>query len=319
VRVVVFGAGAIGGLLGARLHQHGHDVTLVARGEHLGAIRARGLTIEAPEGTSVADVRATDDVGTLGLSSDHVVLLTTKSQHAAAALDAVAAAGAAPSIVCVQNGVQNERTALRRFAKVYGACVMCPASHLEPGVVHAHRGPIAGILDVGRYPAGVDATTEAVAAAFTESGFLSEPRPDIMRWKYTKLLLNLGNALEAACGPASRRSPLAARARAEGIACLDAAGIAYASEAEDTARRGGTVPRPTGGPARVGGSSWQSLQRQTGNVEADYLNGEVVLLGRLHGVATPVNELLQRLANDLARRRAPPGSMSEADVARLLP
>jgi len=319
VRVVVFGAGAIGGLLGARLHEHGHDVTLVARGDHLRAIRDRGLTVEAPDATTVVRVPATDDVETLELGADDVVLLTTKSQHTTGAVDSLAASSAAPSIVCVQNGVQNERTALRRFANVYGVCVMCPATHLEPGVVRAHRGPIAGILDVGRYPAGVDGSAEAVAAAFTEAQFLSEARPDIMRWKHTKLLLNLANALEAACGPEIRRSALAAQARAEGVACLDAAGIAYASEEEDTARRGAVVPRPTGGPTRTGGSSWQSLHRQTGNVEADYLNGEIVLLGRLHGVPTPVNAMLQRLANDLARRQVAPGSMTEADVAALLP
>jgi 2-dehydropantoate 2-reductase len=324
VRVVVFGAGAIGGLIGARLHQQGHDVTLVARGDHLRAIREHGLTVEAPDGATAAPIPATDDVATLELAPADVALLTTKSQHTAAAVDALAARSTEPSVACVQNGVQNERTALRRFANVYGVCVMCPASHLEPGVVRAHRGPIAGILDVGRYPAGVDDTAAALAAAFTRASFLSEPRPDIMRWKYTKLLLNLGNALEAACGPASRGSALAAKARAEGVACLDAAGIAYASEDEDTARRGAVVPRPPGrrsggGPSRGGGSSWQSLQRHTGNVEADYLNGEIVLLGRLHGVPTPVNALLQWLANDLARRRAAPGSMTEAEVASLLP
>ncbi len=318
MRFVVFGAGAIGGLIGARLHERGHEVTLVARGDHLAAIRDDGLKVEAPDGDTVTRVPATDDVESLGLVDDDVVLLTTKSQHTAAAVDAIAAGTGAPSIVCVQNGVQNERTALRRFRDVYAVCVMCPASHLEPGVVRAHRGPIAGILDVGRYPAGVDDTATEVAAALTDASFRSEPRPDIMRWKYTKLLLNLANALEAACGPDIRSSALAARARAEGVACLDAAGIAYASDAEDRERRGEVVPRPTGGPARGGGSSWQSLQRQTGNVEADYLNGEIVLLGRLHGVPTPVNAMLQRLANDLARRRAAPGSMTPAEVLRLL-
>jgi 2-dehydropantoate 2-reductase len=49
-------------------------------------------------------------------------------------------------------------------------------------------------------------------------------------------------------------------------------------------------------------------------VEVDLLNGEIVLLGRLHGVPTPVNELLQRVANDLARRGAPPGSVPVAEL-----
>ena len=54
---------------------------------------------------------------------------------------------------------------------------------------------------------------------------------------------------------------------------------------------------------RSGGSSWQSIMKGSGDIEADYLNGEIVLLGRLHGVPTPVNRALQRMANDLARAK----------------
>jgi 2-dehydropantoate 2-reductase len=67
--------------------------------------------------------------------------------------------------------------------------------------------------------------------------------------------------------------------------------------------------RPVEGRPRAGGSSWQSLARGTGSIEADYLNGEIVLLGRLYAVPTPVNELLQQLANVAARERARPGSV----------
>jgi 2-dehydropantoate 2-reductase len=317
VRFVVFGAGAIGGLVGARLWANGHSVVLVARGPHLEAIRAYGLRVDAPDGTTVDRLPATDDVQTLGLTTDDVVLLTTKSQHTAAALDALAGAPTTIPIACVQNGVNNERMALRRFANVYGVCVMCPATHLEAGIVQAHWAPVHGILDIGRSPDGIDDTARSVASALGGAGFLSEPRPDIGRWKYAKLLLNLGNALEAICGPGSRTSPVVTRAREEGVACLQAARIAHASETEDAARRADLGSRPTGAQAR-GGSSWQSLRRQTGNVEADYLNGEVVLLGRLHGVPTPVNETLQQLANELARARALPGAMREADLARLV-
>ncbi len=76
--------------------------------------------------------------------------------------------------------------------------------------------------------------------------------------------------------------------------------------------------RPVRGKHRGGGSSWQSLARGTGSIEADYLNGEVVLLGRLHGIATPVNEMLQNLANVLAREKRRPGTLEPAALlARL--
>ena len=68
------------------------------------------------------------------------------------------------------------------------------------------------------------------------------------------------------------------------------------------------------GQARTLGSSWQSLARGAGSIEADHLNGEIVLEGRLHGVPAPVNELLRVAANDAARRGARPGSVSEAEL-----
>src|SRR5205823_5182629 len=196
------------------------------------------------------------------------------------------------------------------FAHVYGMCVMLPATHLEPGVVVAHSAPITGLLDVGRYPYGVDDLAIAIADDLSASTFESVPRDRIMRWKYTKLLMNLGNALEAACGTAARGSGLYRAARAEGVAVLEAAGIDFASEDEDRERRGDRLhQQPVAGQRRSGGSSWQSLARGTHSIETDYLNGEIVLLGRLHGVPTPVNELLQRIANELARMGAAPESM----------
>jgi 2-dehydropantoate 2-reductase len=145
------------------------------------------------------------------------------------------------------------------------------------------------------------------------------PRYDIMRWKYAKLLRNLGNAVDALCGPAGRSSKVTELARQEGEACLLAAGIDYASDEEDRARRADRLhPTDVVGHDRGGSSSWQSLARSQGSIEADYLNGEVVLLGRLHGVPTPVNELLQYLTNQEARALAKPGSMTPEAILSLL-
>jgi 2-dehydropantoate 2-reductase len=107
--------------------------------------------------------------------------------------------------------------------------------------------------------------------------------------------------------------------RGEGEAVLRAAGIAHASPAEDAARRGDLISiRPIEGRRRIGSSSWQSLARAAGSIEADYLNGEIVLLGRLHEVPAPANALLQRLANRMARERLLPGSMGEGEVLAAL-
>jgi 2-dehydropantoate 2-reductase len=312
VRFVVFGAGAVGGVVGGRLHQHGHEVVLIARGEHLRAIRRAGLRIESPADAVVLEIPAVEHPAELEWRVDDVMLLATKSQDTGFALDALAtAAPAGVAVACAQNGVDNERAALRRFSDVYGVHVMLPAAHLEPGVVQTSSAPVTGLLDVGRYPRGADDTASRISAAFGASSFDSHVREDVMRWKYRKLIMNLGNAVEALIEPGPGQDAIAARAEEEGEACLRAAAIDFASREEDRARRG-TLMRlgPIRGRERAGGSSWQSLARGAGTIEADYLNGEVVMLGRLHGFPTPVNEALQRLANRWAAARRPPGTMT---------
>jgi 2-dehydropantoate 2-reductase len=321
MRVIVYGAGAVGGVIGANLARHGHDVVLIARGPHHDAIRARGLCLETPDEAVTLPVVVVDHPSRVGFREGDLVLLAMKTQDTAAAVAALRAV--APDglpVVCAQNGVENERIARRVFEHVYGMCVMLPAAHLEPGVVQAASVPVSGLLDVGRASGGVDETCTELARMLSGSGFDSNPVADVMRWKYTKLLMNLGNAAQAACAPGPETAELVRRARREGVACYRAAGIDFASQEEDAARRGDRLqPRPIGGAERPGGSSWQSLQRGTGTIEADYLNGEICLLGRLHGVPTPVNALLQAVAGRLAREGAPPARLDGADLLAQLP
>ena len=145
-------------------------------------------------------------------------------------------------MLCLQNGVANERAALRLFPNVYGVWVILPASHLAPGVVVAHSAPTPGGLDLGRVPGGVDDTATALAADLRAAGFASESRADIMRWKYAKLLTNLGNAIQALCGPdAEGIDSVDALLRAEATEVLRVAGIDVATEAEEAERRKGLL------------------------------------------------------------------------------
>jgi 2-dehydropantoate 2-reductase len=316
MRFVVFGAGAIGGLVGARLFQHGADVTLIARGDHARAL-ASGLILEAPDETVTLPIPVVTEAQGVAWADDTVVLLGMKSQHTEEALaQLVTEAPHETPIVCMQNGVENERRVLRRFPNTYAMCVMCPATHLRPGVIQAHSAPVSGLLDLGRYPSGLDDVARAVAGALDATTFQSVARPDIMRWKYRKLLMNLANAVEALSGPAGRGSALAHEAQREGSAVLEAAGIDVASAEEDRARRDDLLQmRSTTSGEWAGGSSWQSLVRGTGSIEAEFLNGEIVLLGALHGVATPVNVLLQRLAVEAAAKGLPPATWGVEELS----
>jgi 2-dehydropantoate 2-reductase len=316
MRYVIYGAGAVGGTIGCHLFESGSDVVLVARGAHHDAIASRGLELRAPERTVVLPIPVVDHPRHLDLGPDDVVVLAMKSQHTADAVDALHAttSNPRPAVVCAQNGVDNERVALRRFPDVYGMAVMLPATHLEPGVVEAYGVPFGGVLDLGRYREGADDRALAIAADLEAAGFRSTAQPQIMRFKYSKLLLNLGNALEAACGTGADWGRLWSRARDEALACYAAAGIDRSSDEEDRERREGMGMRPIEGQRRAGGSTWQSLTRNADSVEADYLNGEIVLLGRLHGVPTPVNALLQEVASRMVRTGLRPGAFSVDDL-----
>jgi 2-dehydropantoate 2-reductase len=333
LRYIVVGPGAIGGTVGGLLARSGHDVVLAARGAHLTALRTGGLTVATPTGTFTVRPPVIAGPDELRLTADDVLILAVKSQDTAAVVaawngcpvtggDLTADSDAADNLAadsipvfCVQNGVDNERQAARMFAHVYGVGVQMPADLLGPGQVVAPGSPVAGVLEIGRYPAGTGPAAERLAADLTASGFIASVTGRVMTVKYTKLLRNLRNAIIAACGSmdSAEARTLAGLAVAEAEACYRAAGIEHRDLRAANAARDEVVREvPVNGRTRGGGSTWQSLHRQAGRVEADYLNGEIVLLGRLHGVPTPVNELLRQTVNTMAARRELPGTVAPA-------
>ena len=320
MRIIVFGVGAIGGTIAGKLAGAGEDVIGIARGEQLRALQMHGLTLETPEGDEHSRFPVFANPAEAGIKSGDAILLTMKTQDTAQALAQLRDAGAQDNpIVCIQNAVENERLALRLFPNVYGVCVMLPASYLEPGIVRAYSTPRPGILDIGRYPRGKDKASEEIAASLERGGFGSVADDDIMAQKYGKLLMNLGNSLQAALGTAARRGPYYEALRVEGEAVLKAAGIKWGNADFDSPRRGNSMRvAPVKGHAHPGGSSWQSLARGAGSIETDYLNGEISLLGRLHGVATPVNDYFAALAAEMVRTQASAGSIDPRRVEREL-
>ncbi|BBG05507.1 MULTISPECIES: ketopantoate reductase family protein [Pseudonocardia] len=319
-RYVVVGAGAVGGTIGARLHAAGRDVVLVARGAHLATIREHGLRLDSPDGRSVHRIPAVGSVTEVSFRPGDIALLAVKSQDTVPVLDALV--GIAPEVIvaCAQNGVANEREAARRFDRVQAVLVILPVEHYEPGVVIASSAPVPGVLEIGRFPSGADATSRVIAADLAAAGFAARADPAVLDGKYGKLLTNLGNAADAICGPDDPDlAELVGIAGAEGAACLAAAGIRARTGDDDRVRREGLITeRPVGGLARRGSSSWQSLHRGSGTIEARFLNGEIVALGAAHGVPTPVNAELLRVAEEMAAAGEPAGSRSGADLLAVL-
>jgi 2-dehydropantoate 2-reductase len=319
VRVIIFGAGAVGSILGGRLHQGGATVVLVARPAHVDAIRTDGLRLRMASHTDIVDVPAVTSVAELQPGEDDVVIITAKTQDSGAIHDALLAWNPKVGVVCGTNGVEHERMALRRFQRVYGMVIQMPSQFEKPGEVTALFSPNNALVDVGCYPSGVDETTSTLAAMIEASPRLScQPDADVMVQKYAKLLLNLGNAADAACGRDGRNARVVAVAIEEGRRVFDAAGIRYRQPDEMKQRMRDRMAMmqfdiPVG-DTFLGGSTWQSLAKGATTLETDYFNGEINLLGRMHGIATPANLFLQQLATRMLHEKTQPGTLRMADL-----
>ena len=314
----MYGAGAVGGVIGGHLSLAGCPVSLVARGAHLAAMREGGLRLDTAAGMHVIVAPATDTAAELDWAPDTVVILAVKSHQAAQALsDLRAHAPQETPIICATNGVATEVTALRAFARVYAVCVMLPSTHLEPGVVVAKCGPTPGLLDIGRIPGGTDDVTAEVSGDLRAAGFGSEERDDILAWKRRKLLLNIGNGVDASFQPGAAADELAARALAEGEQVLGLSGVSLVSATDDQARRGDILQRRDDLPVS-GGSTWQSLQRGTGDTEVDYLAGEIVLQARLQGRSAPASAAIVAATRELTASGGAPRSLDASVVLATL-
>jgi 2-dehydropantoate 2-reductase len=310
-RYVIIGAGAIGASLAAQFELSGIDYALVGRGEQIKHIRLHGLTYQRPSGTRQINLNAFDLSEPPELNADDILLLTVKSQDAVGALafwswrnvaNVTGSAAETLPIVTFQNGLATEAAALRTFAKVYGVSILTPTRFTETGQVVAGGNPQVGVVTVGRFPAGVDATSNRIAADLYNSGYLAEQSSDIRRWKSAKLLHNVRNVLELFEGPAALRGEIGEALEEEARQTLQAAGYRIAIPSERT------IDISSWGVAQNAGihpgqqSTWQSFIRGSSS-EVDFLNGEIVMLGRLHGILTPYNEVVQAIAGELAQGR----------------
>ena len=316
MRTIIYGVGAIGGTVAAALSLSGQEVIGIARGAQLDAIRADGLLLRTPDKEARARFSCVADPSEIGFRPDDAILLTMKTQDTLPALERLRAAGVSRQpIFCIQNGVTNERLALRRFPNVHGVTVMMPAGFEAPGEVNAFSSPRHGIFDVGRYPSGRDQDDDALAEALNGANIAAFVLPDVMASKYGKLIMNLNNILEAALGPGVDAKRFTAVLQAEAKAAFTAAGIAWHDRGASDPRRANLMQiRPIAGVGRAGNSSVQSLARGTGSIETDYLNGEVTLLSRLHGLPCPANDYFVTLSARLVQEKLKPGAVTIDEI-----
>ena len=289
MRVLIVGAGGVGGYFGAKLARAGVPVTLLARGPHLAAIQRDGLCVRsAVDGESVATVTAVADVA--GLPPADVVLFCVKSFDTETAAAAIRPAmGPDTAVVSLQNGVDNEETLERVLGPGHavGGVAYVFATIESPGVI-AHR--FAGHLVFGELDGRPSARLQTLRAAFENAGVRAEVSADIRRalWlKYVMISAQAGmTALTRAPIGVVRAVPesrLMYRRIAEELAALAAAsGVALGADAVDN------VMKAADGLAAEAYSSLHHDLTQGRRLELESLHGHAVRLGERLGVPTPM-------------------------------
>jgi 2-dehydropantoate 2-reductase len=293
MRITVMGAGAVGGYFGGLLARAGHEVSFVARGEHLRAMQAQGLVLETPKGRLVVD-RARFVATPAEAGPSDVILFAVKAydiEAAAAPLRPLVAAGAC--IVSVLNGVDHQD----RIASVLGADCVLPGLALVSGVIVA-PGVIRYTSEMSTLRFGeADGRESARAIAFRDAclgaGFGAELVRDVRAAQWTKFVALATNA--ALCSlfrlPVGRLYhdpeiiPLALRGFAEVAAVARAQGIAVPA---DIAERALAIHQSF--PPTMYASMYHDLAKGR-PMELDSLSGHVVRQGRELGVPTPVHEM----------------------------
>ncbi len=290
MRLLVIGAGGIGGYFGAQFVRAGHDVTVLARGAHLSALQAQGLTVESALAPAQLKVRATDDVAAVG-PVDAILVCTKLADLDAAARQLAPIAGDA-LIVSTQNGVDAPEILAQHL----------PRERIAPGVAHiaavikapgviAHNGSFAR-LRVGTRPGGAPvAQVDALVAAGKASGIDIERSDDIDRtlWEKFVFLVALSGLTCLARQPIGvvRTDPdLRATLRAamqETAAVAAARGVTLAPDFVDA-----QMAFVDGLPDTMRSSMLNDLASGR-KLEAPWLAGAVVRMGADAGVATPVN------------------------------
>ena len=302
MRILVFGAGAVGSVLGGLMAGAGHAVTLLGRAAHMAAVRERGLAIEGIWGTHhVCVAKTASSPEEIAGERFGLALVTVKSYDTAAAAETLRALDhPAMSLVSVQNGYGNTQALEASFGsgRVFGARIITGFELPEPGRVivtvsadDIRLGPPAGEVE------GMPRADE-IAAALRAAGIPVSATNQYREFLWSKILYNcalnpLGALVRATYGelaadPGTRG--LIERIIDEAFAAAQAQRIPLFWTRADEYRRHffeELIP-PT---ARHYPSMLRDLERR-GRTEIDALNGAVVRLGRTHGVSVPVNDTL---------------------------
>ncbi len=291
MRIAVVGVGGTGGYFGGLLARAGEDVTFIARGATLAALRAGGLTVESRlEGTFTVPVHATDDPATVGPVG--LVLFCVKAYDTATAAGQIRPlVGPETVILSVQNGVDNEERIAEVVgpAPVIGAIAGVSAHSRGPGEIVLDHEP--GELSFGELAGGTSPRTERLLHVFQRAPFTAMLHPDIRVQMWEKFvficaLSGVTSLVRLPVGPILRHPETTRLFRgvmAETVAVGRARGVDLPDERVDEWFQAATEINPM-----VYGSMYHDLAAGR-RLEVEALNGTVVRFGQDHRIPTPLN------------------------------
>jgi 2-dehydropantoate 2-reductase len=318
MRYIIYGAGGIGSIMGGHLARTGHDVVLIGRPGHVNAIKNKGLRLITPTETYVLQIPAVTGPEQIKFTRGDVVCLCMKAQDTEPALKELKKVTADVPIFCFQNGVRNEETVIKYYSDVYGVMVRVGAVYLADGEVVCRRDP-PGWYIIGRYPQGTDTLLEAVGADLRSAGYLIKIVPDVMPYKWGKLVSNLGNAIDAIKGGGwGTDGTVESAVTKEALAIMEKAGINWVSQQKVMDDWPETKIVRAHVQSADHSSTWQSLARGRESVETDYLNGEIVRLAKKVGLKAPLNQKLIEIVRRMALNHEPPGKYSPDQLIEML-
>lgn len=292
MKIAVMGSGGVGGFYGGRLAHAGYDVTFVARGAHLAALRKNGLTIENPEqgDIHVPKVKVCDDPAWVGPAD--VVLIAVKlwdTQAAARAVQPIV--GPRTAVLSLQNGVIKDDILKRELGKsnVLGGVAYVGTTIARPGVIR-QTGTLQRLV-FGEYDGTRSARAEKLLEAFLKAGIQAELSDDIRRTLWEKYVFLVGlsgstSTMRVPIGPI-RSNPQTRAFLLELMQETVAVGRAHGVKLPEdyAAQRLGFADSVA---PDMTSSLHHDLER--GNrLEVEWLSGGVVQLGKAAGVQTPAN------------------------------
>jgi len=297
VKFAIVGAGGVGGLMGARLGQAGHDVSFVARGAHLAALREKGLHVRSPVGDfDVGPQNASDDPASLGVAD--VVLITTKLYDLEnVARRAAPLANRDTLVVPVQNGVEAYDILARALphAEVLKGTIYVSSFLTGPGQI-LQKAPFCRLRFASATGRRVDAVAALAATLAAAPGIEAAVSSDIDSDLWKKFIM-LAPFAAVSClsrsdiGRVMAHAPsveLLKQAMAEAIAVGRAKKISLPDDIEAL-----TFKQMAQFPAGAKPSMLEDIEAGQ-PIELEYLSGAIVRFGRALGIPTPVNDVAYR-------------------------